>query len=177
MINKKNLHFSFNFHCSFHRYKYLNWSARHGELFLLFLCLRRSVECKVINNRGWIAWKNETCRKQTFLTAQITNLFRLKGKILLFMFLKVGRLLAPANLPLDSSGMAVKFTVRRPKLEGLHEVRLAQPSTNSVFSCLGGDIVKNIKSLKSDKKWWSIILLWWNWTTLILWEKKWNHNT
>ena len=68
------------------------------------------------------------------------------------MFLNVGRLLAPANLPLDSSGMAVKFTVRRPKLEGLHEVRLAQPSTNSVFSCLGGDIVKNIKSLKSDKK-------------------------
>ena len=35
----------------------------------------------------------KTCGKQTFLTAQINNLFRLKGKILLsVVFLKVGGL-------------------------------------------------------------------------------------
>ena len=57
--NKEYLHFSFDFHCSFHRYKYLNWLVWHGEMFLsLFLCLRCSVEWKVINNDRWIAWKN-----------------------------------------------------------------------------------------------------------------------
>ena len=53
VINKKYLHFSFNFHCSFHCYKYLNRSVRHVEMFLLlFLCLQSSLEWKVINNGG-----------------------------------------------------------------------------------------------------------------------------
>ena len=91
LINKKYLHFSFNFHFSFHfsLCKYLNWLAQHVEMFwLLFLCLWRSVEFKVINNGGWIAWKNVW--KTDLSTAQITNLFWLKGKIfVLLRFLKL----------------------------------------------------------------------------------------
>ena len=59
VINKKYLHFFFNFHSSFHRYKYPNWLAWQGEMFLLlFLCLRRSVEFKVISNGGWTVWES-----------------------------------------------------------------------------------------------------------------------
>ena len=44
------------------------------------------------------------------------------------MFLKVGGLQALANLPLDMSGVAAKFAVRQPKLEGLLIKSLARMS-------------------------------------------------